>query len=121
MECEADLEISSFCIEELHLLEYSWNQLSGPSVVLNGAEESEASFVPEEAGEYTFCCQTTFPITEMNDKEEVSACDDITVTVVYLCKSGGCMSDADCYVSEPGCCNPETCGCEYPVPDGGCR
>jgi hypothetical protein len=35
-------------------LTYSWEQVAGPAVVLTGADEVSASFVPDEFGEYVF-------------------------------------------------------------------
>jgi len=75
-------EDEEVCITEKDTLLCEWEQMSGPDVELEGANQREASFVPAEEGSYKFRFRCVYPITEVNKEEEKpSQWDSVTVEV----------------------------------------
>lgn len=68
------------CRSELAAVVFHWEQLTGPSVALEGADEVEASFVPVEPGEYSFRCRAEYP-TAADPAKQMSQWDTVQVSV----------------------------------------
>jgi hypothetical protein len=48
------------CQQQQDAVRLQWEQISGPQVELSGAEQLQASFVPDTAGSYGFRCKAVF-------------------------------------------------------------
>lgn len=68
------------CRSELASVVFHWEQLTGPNVTLEGAEEVEASFVPTEPGDYSFRCRAEYP-KAADPAKQTSQWDTIQVSV----------------------------------------
>jgi len=74
-------ESEQLCIDEKASVTFRWEQLGGPDVELQGANQPQASFVPGEPGSYSFRCQATYPVTAANPAAQVSQWDTVQVEV----------------------------------------
>ena len=56
-------EDKEVCVSQKSTLVFEWEQISGPDVELEGADQREASFVPMEPGVFKFRFRAIYPIT----------------------------------------------------------
>ncbi len=90
------------CVDEKSKITFRWEQIGGTDVVLNGANQPQASFLPQEAGSYTFRCQATYPVTVNNPEAQVSQWDTIKVEVeAAACPPPVASAGGDQVVSTP--------------------
>jgi hypothetical protein len=68
------------CRAELDSVTFHWEQMSGTTVTLDGADEIEASFVPVEPGDYAFRCRAEYP-NATDPSRQWSQWDTVQVTV----------------------------------------
>jgi len=89
-------ETEQVCISEKSWVTYRWEQLSGPDVTLDNEKAQQAMFIPSQAGSYSFRCQATYPVTEVNPTTQVSQWDTVSVTVeAVACESPVADAGAD--------------------------
>lgn len=77
-------EDQQVCVSEKDSVTFSWDQNGGPEVTLEGANQRQASFVPQEAGSYRFRCKATYPVTAVNEQIQVSQWDTVKVEVAAV-------------------------------------
>jgi len=78
-------ETRQVCKDEKESLQYVWEQVSGADVEIEGTDQREASFLPMEAGDYSFRFQVIYPITDVNKEAPVeSQWDTVNVTVAAV-------------------------------------
>ncbi len=93
-------EDEKICQEEKSSLRVEWEQLSGPQVELTGADQPQASFVPPQAGSYSFRCRAIYPVTPFNQQQQVSQWDTVTVEVSEAtCPSPVASAGDDAYIA----------------------
>ncbi len=80
------------CQAKLDGVSFHWEQISGPDLVLDGAEQVEASFVPVEAGEYSFRCKAIF--SESTDPSRKESQWDTVKVIVSERTCGPPVADA---------------------------
>jgi len=74
-------EDQQVCVSEKDSVTFVWEQNGGPDVTLDGANGRQASFVPQQAGSYSFRCKATYPVTTVNEQIQVSQWDTVKVEV----------------------------------------
>lgn len=74
------------CVDEKDALTFKWELFTGPvdEVGINNPDQQEASFVPQESGEYVFHFQVTYPVTTVNAEEKVSQPQSLKVNVASV-------------------------------------
>lgn len=74
------------CVDEKDALTFSWELFTGPvdDVQITNPHQQEASFVPQESGEYIFHFQVTYPVTEVNPEEKISQPQSLKVNVASV-------------------------------------
>jgi len=77
-------EDQQVCVSEKDSVTFLWEQNGGPDVTLNGANQRQADFVPQQAGSYSFRCKATYPVTTVNETTQVSHWDTVKVEVANV-------------------------------------
>ncbi|HUU04030.1 MAG TPA: hypothetical protein VM425_21515 [Myxococcota bacterium] len=76
-------EDQQVCVSEKDSVTFLWEQNGGPDVTLDGAK-SQVSFVPQQAGSYSFRCKANYPVTAINLSPQVSQWDTVKVEVANV-------------------------------------
>jgi hypothetical protein len=77
-------EDKEVCQAESISVQVLWEQMDGPPMDLEGAEQAQATFTPTQADAYKFCCTAIYPVTDLNKEPQTSQPDCVNVEVAEV-------------------------------------